>query len=170
MEGNDKLNEYIVPSRRSRGVDPIFTDKSGASRVGEAEKLDGGWSRDEVWTVELGGESAFWVSLRSGAVFQFLDLLLLCGVSAWLSVDVSSLQIRWLGIRFLVYGGANRWYGGVTCSVSSFVRPLFSLRSSWVRNVSPEHVRGGSHCCVVPVVAVMVRVLLLVSVLRRGRL
>ncbi|WZZ53262.1 hypothetical protein YC2023_053369 [Brassica napus] len=41
----------------------------GVSDAGSPAKLDEGWSHDEVWMVELGGESAFWVSLRSGLRF-----------------------------------------------------------------------------------------------------
>ena len=70
-------------------------------------------------------------------------------------------------------GSVEEQTGGVVVSLARcrvFVRPLFSIRSSWVRNFSPEHVRGVSRCCVVTAVAVMVRVLLLVSVLRWGRL
>ena len=33
------MREWGVSSRRCHGVDLIFTDKSGASRVGEAEKV-----------------------------------------------------------------------------------------------------------------------------------
>lgn len=70
-------------------------------------------------------------------------------------------------------GSVEEQTGGVVVSLvwcRVFVRPLFSIRSSWVRNVSPEHVLGDSRCRMLAVVARMVRVLLLVSVLRRGRL
>lgn len=78
------------------------------------------------------------------AIFQFPDLLLFGGVSAWLSADVPLLQIWWFGVKLQVRRGAVRRGVVVSLLGVEFCAASVSLSGQVGSGLSPERVRGGS--------------------------